>query len=142
MWSMATEFPTTVAQAWSMQVEGTLMYKLVRRLKALKGPLKRLNGQRFSNVELEASQAKTQLLMMQELIQKNSTDLKLYEEEKEAAKYYELMAKARESFLRQKARAQWCGDRVTNTAYFHCCIKTRRSYNKVLAVQDETGMLD
>ncbi|KAL9238972.1 hypothetical protein vseg_013335 [Gypsophila vaccaria] len=141
MWSMATEFPTTVAQTWNMEVEGTLMYKLVRKLKVLKGPLKRLNGHRFSNVELEASQAKNQLIKIQELIQKNPTDLKLFEEEKEAAQWYDLMAKARDSFLRQKAKAQWCADGDSNTAYFHYCIKARRSYNKVLAIQDEIGML-
>ncbi|KAL9227826.1 hypothetical protein vseg_003473 [Gypsophila vaccaria] len=117
------------------------MYQLVRKLKTLKGPLKRLNGQRFSNVELEASQAKNQLIKIQELIQKHPTDLKLFEEEKEATQYYTLMTKARDSFLRQKSKAQWCVEGDSNTAYFHCCIKARRSYNKVLAIQDEFGLV-
>ncbi|KAL9244366.1 hypothetical protein vseg_018148 [Gypsophila vaccaria] len=105
MWSMAKDFSTTVADSWCMHVKESLMYQLVRKLKALNIPLKRLNGQRFSNVEMEASQAKVQLTTIQEVIQNNPNDLKLYEEEKEAAQYYELMAKARYSFLRQKAKS-------------------------------------
>ncbi|KAL9242142.1 hypothetical protein vseg_016172 [Gypsophila vaccaria] len=123
MWSLAAEFPLTVAQSWNKLVTGTLMYQLVSKLKYLKGPLKRLNSQRFSNVELEASQAKTQLTTIQELSQKNPANLNLLEEEKEAAQYYSLMTKARERFLRQKSKAQWGIEGDSNTAYFHCCIK-------------------
>ncbi|KAL9224822.1 hypothetical protein vseg_000822 [Gypsophila vaccaria] len=141
MWSLVDEFPTTVAQYWNQPVAGTLMFQLVSKLKILKGPLKKLNHQRFSNVEVEASHAKTQLTTVQELLQKDPSNLRLLEEEKEATQYYSLMAKARDSFLRQKSKAQWGIEGDSNSPYFHCCIKARRSNNKVLSLTDDNGLV-
>ncbi|XP_074288780.1 uncharacterized protein LOC141613937 [Silene latifolia] len=57
MWGSASAFHETVKNTWSHQINGTKMFGVVKKLKALKGDLKRLNRACFSDVELKASQA-------------------------------------------------------------------------------------
>ncbi|KAJ6372111.1 hypothetical protein OIU76_026577 [Salix suchowensis] len=47
MWSIHADFSSTVSEGWKMEVSGSAMFSLCKRLKSLKGPLKRLNEQTF-----------------------------------------------------------------------------------------------
>ncbi|XP_074266138.1 uncharacterized protein LOC141588604 [Silene latifolia] len=51
MWSMDEQFAEVVKATWSTSIDGTLMYKLVQKLKLLKTPLKALNRNRNSDIE-------------------------------------------------------------------------------------------
>ena len=50
MWVQHESFLDLVSNSWSMRVEGTTMYRLCKKLKALKDPLKALNRQNFSHI--------------------------------------------------------------------------------------------
>ncbi|KAK9732711.1 hypothetical protein RND81_04G016700 [Saponaria officinalis] len=118
MWSSAPEFEATVRQGWDLQVKGTPMFNVVQKLKKLKGSLKGLNRELFSNIE-QNSQIAYQLLMdCQARVHSNPSDAVLIEEELEAATVYSRLHKASVDFLAQKAKARWYEDGDDNTAFF------------------------
>ncbi|XP_074315299.1 uncharacterized protein LOC141651488 [Silene latifolia] len=51
MWSLDDGITSVVQNAWSRPVFGTLVYKVVTKLKQLKQPLRALNRNKFSNIE-------------------------------------------------------------------------------------------
>ncbi|XP_074305124.1 uncharacterized protein LOC141640122 [Silene latifolia] len=73
------------------------------KLKALKGRLKELNKECYSDVE-------------------NSVILAEKEEEITALKSFKELNDVRQSYLRQKAKTQWLEDGDANSAYFHGAI--------------------
>ncbi|XP_074283590.1 uncharacterized protein LOC141608133 [Silene latifolia] len=54
MWGQADGFISIVTKVWETRVDGVKMFQVVKKLKALKKPLKELNNDRFSNVETAA----------------------------------------------------------------------------------------
>ncbi|XP_074318028.1 uncharacterized protein LOC141654812 [Silene latifolia] len=57
MWGKDPDFLHTVQEVWDAEVEGYKMFQLVKKLKWLKLPLKRLNGNAFVNIETYAQVA-------------------------------------------------------------------------------------
>ncbi|XP_074288898.1 uncharacterized protein LOC141614042 [Silene latifolia] len=51
MWTRVPEFKTIVEDRWTHNIQGTLMYKVVRKLKMLKPFLKELNKELVSDIE-------------------------------------------------------------------------------------------
>lgn len=112
------------------------MFKIVTKLKKLKGVLKELNKVKFSNIEIAAYEAKQQMLNIQESIQKDPTDGGLQHLETDARRKYFALNKAINSFLKQKAKQEWLTKGDLNTQYFHACLKKRRMQNKICRIQD------
>ncbi|PSS17592.1 Ribosome-binding protein like [Actinidia chinensis var. chinensis] len=64
MWAQHSDFLDIVSRVWRLQVHGTEMYKLCRKLKALKQPLKELNKLHFSHISPRAAAAEEDLLQV------------------------------------------------------------------------------
>ncbi|XP_052198247.1 uncharacterized protein LOC127805524 [Diospyros lotus] len=56
MWAQHEQFIPTVREAWEQQWPGTHQFKLCKKLKGLKGPLKGLNKKHFSHISERASE--------------------------------------------------------------------------------------
>ncbi|XP_074315457.1 uncharacterized protein LOC141651655 [Silene latifolia] len=106
IWGHADGFINIVRKAWDIRVAGVKMFQIVKKLKALKKPLKDLNNDRFSNVEIAAEVAKMHMFNVQKQLQSNPTDLQMQAEVKVAADAYKELDEARRRFLVQKANAQ------------------------------------
>jgi hypothetical protein len=68
MWTAHPQFLETISQNWSLDVYGTHMYILCKKLKQLKGGLKSLNNLHFSHILEKVARAEkvlddTQLLL-------------------------------------------------------------------------------
>ncbi|XP_074267060.1 uncharacterized protein LOC141590362 [Silene latifolia] len=61
--------------------------------------------------------------------------------ERECARNLEDLLKARDQFLRQKAKGDWMQYGDDNTAFFHASIKHRRAKNRVYQVKDVNNHL-
>lgn len=117
-------------------MQGTAIYKVVKRLKAMKYPLKALNKVRFSNIEQEADSAFRRLIDCRNIqIQSQPLNRELHIQEHEARVKYDELNKARMSFLKQKVKQEWIESGNANTAYFHACLKKRRIHNHVCRLQ-------
>ncbi|XP_074288789.1 uncharacterized protein LOC141613945 [Silene latifolia] len=136
MWSDAPNFLDTVKSYWNQQIDGTKMFRVVKKLKALKGGLKSLNKECFSDVELNASKASHYLEDIQLQIQDNYDNPDLIALELQAMDNVRFWTKARDSFLQQKAKSQWIDEGDSNTAYFHNVIKKRCLRNKIVQIED------
>ncbi|KAK9740137.1 hypothetical protein RND81_03G014300 [Saponaria officinalis] len=141
MWSLAPEFKAIVARGWDRQVVGCPMYRVVQKLKGLKGMFRKLNRSNFSNVEQNTQVAYQLLLECQRRVQALLGDCGLVEEEQSAADTYVGLKKKRDEFFKQKAKAMWYDYGDDNTAFFHSIIRLMRRANKVLEIRDLNGQI-
>ncbi|XP_074306305.1 uncharacterized protein LOC141641547 [Silene latifolia] len=119
MWSRVPDFHDIVKKNWSVYIHGSLMFRVVQKMKLLKPEFKILNRNLFSDVERNAEIAYTILLECQRNLQANPRDLTLMDIEYQAKESYLLLAQARDDYLRQKSKCQWAKDGDTNSAMFH-----------------------
>ncbi|XP_074304331.1 uncharacterized protein LOC141639047 [Silene latifolia] len=112
------------------------MYKVVHKLKGLKYDLKKLNKDQFWDIENLTHVAELSLRQFQNMLVQDPLNEDLCISEKECAKDIEELIKARDQFLRQKAKCEWMKHRDNNADFFHAKIKRRRAKNKVFQVKD------
>ncbi|XP_074318715.1 uncharacterized protein LOC141655539 [Silene latifolia] len=139
MWSQALEFKDCVRQVWSQNVPGTSMFKVIKKLKALKWPLKQLNKDNFDDVVNNKTRATMYLDYIQDKLRDDPLNPNLLNQEIEALASVRFLEKACGAFLLQKFKAIWVDMRDDNTKYFHNIIKGRQSRNKVIRIDDIKG---
>ncbi|XP_074305950.1 uncharacterized protein LOC141641178 [Silene latifolia] len=140
MWSLDAEFKNVVQQSWSASISGTPMYNVVTKLKNLKGPLKALNRNGFSDVDKSMGIARALLEDVQLKLQSNPSDSDLINAECEAADSYRHLCKIQHSFLSQKAKVDWLHFGDDNTRFFHSHIRAKQVHNRVLTIQGVDGV--
>lgn len=139
MWCKSDNFTGIVSKVWNTQMDGTPMYKVVQKLKALKPELKMLNKQQFSNIEERYHDATRRLQEAKKQTQQSPRDSLFIKAELEAAKHQKLMKDAYNSYVYQRAKVRWLKEGDTNTKFFHNCIKRRRFQQRVLEITDKNG---
>ncbi|GKD28836.1 RNA-directed DNA polymerase, eukaryota, reverse transcriptase zinc-binding domain protein [Tanacetum coccineum] len=133
------EFINLVKEVWNVDIHGCHMYKLVKKLKMLKKPLKNLSwkqGNVFENVVA----LKARLKSIQAGMDKNPHDAILKNEAVCILNEYVEAAKDEMKMFHQKAKVKWLKEGDKNTAFFHCIIKSRRSKNRVEYIKDDDGV--
>ncbi|KAL9227684.1 hypothetical protein vseg_003343 [Gypsophila vaccaria] len=139
MWGKADNFLSVVTMAWNCDIQGHPMFRLVSKLKKLKHPLKELNRNTFSNIEIQATEMELKIQKLQEQLGQNPLNWHLREEEDQARKDYIPIKEAKVSYLAQQAKQAWIKDGDMNSAYFHGVIRGRRNKNKVMMIEDAHG---
>ncbi|XP_074277773.1 uncharacterized protein LOC141601396 [Silene latifolia] len=140
MWGKHAEFKSVVNDVWRQTISGCCMFQVVKKLKYLKHPLKKLNNGRYGDIENSALVAKMLLESIQKQLHTDPRNVQLQNEERIAADSYKELDDARLLFLAQKAKTQWVNYADDNTRYFHSTIKARRAQNKVLRINDMNGV--
>ncbi|XP_074277279.1 uncharacterized protein LOC141600921 [Silene latifolia] len=141
MWSMAANFSDVVKEGWNCDVQGTPMYRVVKKLKGLKKKLKNLDKEQFSDIENLTHVTELSLKHFQDQLSKDPLNSDLCNAERECAQDLVNLTKARNSFLAQRAKENWVKNRDENTAFFHASIKRRRAHNRVYHIKDKEGKL-
>ncbi|KAJ9536659.1 LOW QUALITY PROTEIN: hypothetical protein OSB04_un000132 [Centaurea solstitialis] len=98
-------------RGWDVPVEGTFMYRVTTRLKALKEPLRKLRRS-YGNLSSKANDLKE--------------ELNVCSDENEA--------------LRQRAKVHWLREGDSNTRFFHNVVRERRHINQVRSVCTSEGV--
>ncbi|XP_074277741.1 uncharacterized protein LOC141601364 [Silene latifolia] len=130
MWGKHAEFKNIVMETWKQPVHGCYMFQLVKKLKYLKHPLKKLNNGSYGDIENSAMVAKLLLESIRKQLHNDPRNVQLQAEERVAADSYKKLDDARILFLAQKAKVQWVNLADDNTRYFHSTIKARRALIK------------
>ncbi|XP_074288508.1 uncharacterized protein LOC141613665 [Silene latifolia] len=125
----------------TVKYKGTKMFSMVKKLKALKPVLKKLNTTCFSDIENSTTIASRALEEIQEKLVDNPRDFDLIQQELDLSGDLKGLITARDSFLTQKAKLQWSLEGDLNTSYFHRAIKKRIMLNKVFQIEDMQGVL-
>ncbi|XP_074289098.1 uncharacterized protein LOC141614238 [Silene latifolia] len=136
MWALAKNFEEVVRTVWSKEVNGTPMFRVVTRLKKLKGELKKLNKEQFSDIENLTNVAELALKEAQTKLIMDPLNEEMCQAERLCATEFEELQKARNMYLRQKAKEAWVANGDENTAFFHSSIRKRRSQNRVYQIKD------
>lgn len=130
------EYAETVGEAWNCgQITGTDQFKLVRSLKLLKWPLRRLNKRHFSGITQRVKAQRDRVDELQRRLLTSPDTSTAREEHLEHDKLNTLL-KAEEKYYKQRSRVRWAevGDR--NTPFYHRMVSHHASKNHIHFLQD------
>ncbi|GKB44591.1 hypothetical protein Tco_0889533 [Tanacetum coccineum] len=128
-------FKEVVNEAWNYHVSGFYMFRMVKKLKNLKKPLRKLmidKGNLHANVE----RIRGELDTIHTQLDTDPFNIRLREIEAANVVAFNQAVLDKEMFLKQKAKISWLKDGDSNTAYFHNCLDGRGSTHMVCMVTD------
>eukprot|EP00253_Pinus_taeda_P016024 PITA_16024 len=143
IWLTHPDFISNIAKWWTedLQIQGTGMFLLHKRLKHIKLRLNYWNKNEFGNIfEVKKSVEGK----MQELNQAVIADGFYRARNDQATKLHqdwENLCKQEEIFWRQKSRVQWLKEGERNTRFFHRYTMENRSHNRISTIKDSEGKL-
>ena len=139
MWKQSPHFEARVSTSWRMEVQGTKMFKVVTKLKAVKKTLKELNKEGFTNLQAADLRAHRETVAAQQRMHANPRNHQFAQEELISVREYQGKHKAYIAFLSQKAKSAWIKEGGENTALFHQSIRERKVKNQVYGIFDAQG---
>ncbi|XP_021852263.2 uncharacterized protein [Spinacia oleracea] len=101
------EFMQVVQEKWNISVNGTPMFTVWQKMKAIKGGLKHLHHRDFSRLEERIELLRKELDGIQTQLATSYTDQQLQDQEKECSLKLKKFLKVQESAYKQKSRIQW-----------------------------------
>ncbi|GKA00235.1 aspartic peptidase [Tanacetum coccineum] len=135
-----TRFKDIVTNGWSISVSGFWMYKVVKRLKGLKKPLRKLLYDK-GNLHENVKKLRHELDEVQKSLDGDPSNLLLREEEAAYLKAFQDALIDEERFLFQKAKVEWLKLGDANTAYFHKVVKSQAAQNRIDSITNMDGTL-
>lgn len=123
---------------YSLNVMGSAMLRLSKKLKAAKNHIRDFSKQRYSELEKRVAEAHNVLLSCQDntLLSPNQVNVVL---ELEAQRKI-ILATAEESFFCQRSRITWLKKGDSNTNYFHRMVDSMYQLNHIHFLMDESIM--
>ncbi|XP_071699442.1 uncharacterized protein [Rutidosis leptorrhynchoides] len=132
------EFLPLVENGWKKEVNGCAMFCVVKKLKALKKDLNKLNWQHgniFTNVEV----LKRKLKDCQAKVDTFPHDTEIKAAAVQVLNDYTQACKDELKILKQKVRLKWLEDGDKNTKFFHGILKARKSKSRIESICNEHG---
>ena len=112
------------------------MFRLCKKLKALKEPLRKLNRHHFSHISARAEKAEEELLQGQQRLHDNPRDESLKNTVADLRKKAIRLAEVELSFCSQIAKAKYLKNCDKGTKFFHDHIKCNKSRNQIVSLID------
>nr|GEU62956.1 hypothetical protein [Tanacetum cinerariifolium] len=123
-------FLEVVADQWSHQIDGCAMFRVVKRMKLLKKPIRKLLNDQ-GNIHERVANLRVELDAIQIALDTDPLNEVLQEEEAVYLTSFNEAKLDEERFLKQKAKAEWLDVGDSNSAYFHKTIKGRNQRNRI-----------
>ncbi|GJV63872.1 RNA-directed DNA polymerase, eukaryota, reverse transcriptase zinc-binding domain protein [Tanacetum coccineum] len=132
-----------VSAAWNVEVSGFWMYKIVKRLKILKKPLRKLLIDK-GNIHTNVSNLRKALDEAQIALDSDPDNANLRQQEAVALNAFNDALLTEERFLNQKAKIDWLKYGDANSAYFHKMVPMAfiDHYTNFLGKEGDTTGLD
>lgn len=108
-----------------MSIMGCKMFQIVIKMKVLKGALKQLNNQYFTNILNEVDEDRKALKLAHLNLQTHSSSIEAQHTKKEIYMRFRQSSYLTEVYLQQKSKITWLRLGYYNTRYFHAIIKHR-----------------
>nr|GEX66082.1 hypothetical protein [Tanacetum cinerariifolium] len=131
-------FHDIVRDGWSRHVSGICMFQVVKKLKFLKKPLRKLLYEK-GNLYLNVKRLQIELDRVQTDLDLDPFNLNLREEEACYVKAFNDALLMEEQFLQQKSKIDLLKAGDSNSAYFHKVVKGRISRSRIDAVTCSDG---
>ncbi|XP_071694713.1 uncharacterized protein [Rutidosis leptorrhynchoides] len=134
------KFRDCVADVWKEQIEGHVMYTIVRRLRLLKKPLRKLMWQK-GNLHNNVIRLRDKLDNLQLQLDANPSSEEIRDAEIKTLKEYNDAIWDEERFLKQKSKVEWLQVGDSNSKYFHKVVKAKANRCRINAVTNNEGIL-
>lgn len=138
-WLQHPDFFHIVREAWSLEVHGCHMYRLVQRLKQVKQKLRRLHRGNFSNIDSRVQQIQEDLAVIHGRIINEPYNIELQQRDRELRDEYKRLQQSQIMILKQRAKVQWSQQVDLNSQYFHAQLKARRSQSTISSICNGQG---
>ncbi|KAJ9566105.1 hypothetical protein OSB04_002071 [Centaurea solstitialis] len=132
------KFLDTVASIWTQNMEGTFMFRVTQKLKALKAPLRKLRGP-YGNLAKRVSDLKHELEVVQLACDLDPFSVELRDDLAALRVSYVNACKDQEVALKQRAKVKWMREGDANTKFFHHVVREKRHSNQVHAIAKADG---
>ncbi|GJR80040.1 putative ribonuclease H-like domain-containing protein [Tanacetum coccineum] len=133
-------FKEVVKNGWEVHVSGFLMYNVVKKLRNLKKPFRKLlyeNGNIHKNVNV----LRVELDHVQTDLDQDPNNISLRDKEAAYVIAYSDALLLQERFLRQKAKIQWLKEGDSNSAFFHKTVKSKVNRSRINVVANSDGTI-
>ncbi|GJZ58587.1 RNA-directed DNA polymerase, eukaryota, reverse transcriptase zinc-binding domain protein [Tanacetum coccineum] len=134
------KFKEVVKEGWNEQVSGFCMFKVVKRLKLLKKPLRKLLYEK-GNLHDNVKRLCDELDRVQTNLDANPFNVSLPESEATCVAAFNEALIMEEHFLKQKAKIDWLCEGDTNSAYFFKAVKSQVSRSRIDVVTGADGTI-
>ena len=131
-------FKQVVSSAWEQEDNGYFMFRVVKNLKSLKKPLRKLLIDK-GNLHTKVNVLRSELDEVQRGLDLDPFNSILREEHAAYLKAYNDAVLDEERFLKQKAKVEWLKVGDSNSAFFHKTVKSRVTRSRIDAVTDLDG---
>ncbi|PWA59001.1 RNA-directed DNA polymerase, eukaryota, Reverse transcriptase zinc-binding domain protein [Artemisia annua] len=133
-------FMDTANLGWNMNVNGCAMYRVLKRLKGLKSPFRKLLHNQ-GNLHERVDRLRKELDEVQKAIDKDPFNSALREEHAHYLITFKEATLDEERFLKQKSKIHWLHAGDSNTSYFHNIVKSKCARNRIELVRDSANVL-
>nr|GEU40024.1 hypothetical protein [Tanacetum cinerariifolium] len=117
-------FKDVVREGWSSHVSGFDMFRVVKKLKGLKKPIRKMMYDK-GNLHANVIRLHGKLDRLQTDLDNDLSNASIREEEVTAVVMFNEAILIEEKFLKQKEKITWLREGDANTAYFHKMLRSR-----------------
>lgn len=137
------EFRQVIKEQWDETVSlfhsTTAMFKLTKKLKALKQPLRILSKRKLGDLPRRTREAFDNLCKKQKETMENPT-VENIKEETRAMERWQVLADIEEKFFKQRSKLHWLRVGDQNIKAFHNAAKLREVRNAIHELKDQDGL--
>ncbi|XP_021996282.1 uncharacterized protein LOC110893484 [Helianthus annuus] len=133
-------FMEIVKRVWDTQIDGVLQFRVVKKLKLLKSPLRGLLFQQ-GNLHKKVENIRRELDAIQLDIDLNPMNAGLLSQEAKLLADYQDACLDEERFLKQKSKVDWLRAGDANTKFFHASLKSRNHVTRIEVISNSHGVL-
>ncbi|XP_019155207.1 PREDICTED: uncharacterized protein LOC109184888 [Ipomoea nil] len=140
MWLTHPKFKQILLDTWTMNIHGSRQYTFVRKLKALKAPLKILNKEDFGHISekaLAANSAYNDFLHSADFNEDSEDNRIVLQGLRSKALF---LAEAERQFISQKLKLKHLIDADKSTKYFHDLVKKSNKDRSITCILDQHGI--
>ncbi|XP_022014769.1 uncharacterized protein LOC110914278 [Helianthus annuus] len=134
------EFLDIVKSVWDTSVSGVHQFRVVKKLRMLKHPLRSLLFKQ-GNLHKKVETLRLKLDEIQQSIDRDPNNVELQVAEREAGRDLLEASLDEERFLKQKSKVDWLRDGDSNSAFFHSSLKIRNHFSRIDVIKDPDGNL-
>ncbi|XP_059277625.1 uncharacterized protein LOC132031709 [Lycium ferocissimum] len=138
IWCNHKDFIDIVKDAWTINIQGSAIWKLHNKMKAVATKLSTWSRETFGDIFKDAKEAERLVTELEKKLTENNNEENRAKLNKTKADFIRLL-KNKDEIHRQKAKARWLQDGDKNTSYFHKVIKDRRRKLNIQSIQDNEG---
>eukprot|EP00253_Pinus_taeda_P009017 PITA_09017 len=143
IWLSHLDFISNIGKWWAedLQIQGSSMFLLHKRLKHIKQKLKEWNHKEFGNIFTSKKIVENKILELNQDFIKNGFNKDKNDQAKKYHQEWETLCKQEEIFWKQKSRVLWLKEGERNTKFFHRSTIANRTHNRISSIKDENGQI-